>query len=104
VAAAVNDSSDAVVRDSASEAVHARLALAAVERERAGDTAGAIAAQMHAALHAAADSNAERERSALASLQRLYQVRGEAEAAILFGKRSVNLIQSLRRSLEQLDR
>ncbi len=102
---ATTEASDSrALQAAASEAQHARLAAEAGERERAGDLAGAMALLGRAALVAAAAGNAERERAALASLQRLHAARGDAEAAIYYGKRSVNAIQRIRQSLAQLDR
>lgn len=85
------------------EAMHARLATDATERERTGDVAGAMAAYSRAAVIAAAAGHSERERSALAGLQRLHAARGDRGTSIFHGKRAVNSVQRLRQSLAKLD-
>lgn len=105
-AAAVDVSNPAAAGASerSAEATHQRLAAEAREREVAGDLPGARNALSRAALLAMAFDNPDRERAALAGLQRLQMAAGSADEAILHGKRAVNAVQRLRQSLNGLDR
>lgn len=86
------------------EAGMVRLRHQAEERERAGDAAGALEAYGREAMLAAVVAQPERERSALAQIERLHAAGASAGAAIFFGKRAVNLAQKLRAELGTMER
>lgn len=86
------------------EASQQRLVAEAADRERANDLSGASDVYSRAAMLATVLESPERQRSALAALQRLAAADGRDPSAIFFGKRAVNAVQKMRQSLGELDR
>lgn len=86
------------------EASQQRLVAEAGDRERVNDLRGASETYSRAAMLAVVLDSPERQRNALAALQRLAAADGRRPSAIFFGKRAVNAVQRLRQSLGEFDR